>query len=102
MTKEDRELPLNQVPARFCPRKLKHGQCKRYMTVGPLIAYVLACPACGFIEMHQHDQARFVEENGKLVSASHAVSCMACRRTIVIEGGVAKATAGQASRPAVA
>lgn len=84
---EDRTLPLEVVPARTCPRKLTPGQVKRYMSTGPLLAYMIACPSCGFIEMHMQEHASFVEEEGKLVRSEKPFRCMVCLRVISIAGG---------------
>jgi hypothetical protein len=80
---------------RYCPRKLKRGEVKRYMTRGPLFGYMIGCPSCGFIELHQHDKAGFVDEPTgdeaspfRLLSAAHPVRCMFCTRTISIAGGI--------------
>ena len=49
-------MPFVIAPDRTCPRKLKKGELKRYMGKGgPLMAYMIACPSCGFIEMHMHE-----------------------------------------------
>jgi hypothetical protein len=88
---EDKALPLEQVPSRFCPRRLKPGQVKRYMTVGPLVGYMVACPACGFIEMHMHEVAGFVEEEGKLVATTKPVGCMLCGRGLRAQDGTIEA-----------
>lgn len=78
------------APIKFCPRNLKPGgpNSKRYMATGPLVAYVLACPSCGFIEMHQHSDAQFEEQDGVLVAARKPLRCMSCRRVISIAGGI--------------
>ena len=82
-------MPFVIAPDRTCPRKLKKGELKRYMGKGgPLMAYMIACPSCGFIEMHMHEVADYVEVDGKLDHANRALPCMLCHRKISIAGGV--------------
>ncbi len=89
---EDRSIPLIVAPSMFCPRKLRNDgvtpSVKRYMSKGPLFGFMVCCPACGFIELHQHDHVRFVEEDGALVSVEKPMRCLACNRVISIAGGV--------------
>jgi len=94
----DCETPAIYAPVRFCTRKLKPlgPQLKRYMSEGPLFGYVICCPACSFIEMHQHEQCGFVEEPGeghlkRLVSIEKPPSCMLCKRTLNVVAGVLSA-----------
>lgn len=82
--REDTCLPLVIAPAKFCPRKLTPGMVKRYMSKGPLIAYIMACPSCGFPEMHLQEKASFVEEEGVLKRTEKPVRCMVCLRHIVV------------------
>lgn len=96
----DASMPVEHMPSRFCARKIPRGGAKRYMSQGPLFGYMLGCPGCGFIELHQHEVAHFVEEPGaepgappRLVSAD-PVLCMLCRRTITVAGGVITAVLG--------
>lgn len=94
---EDAALPFEVMPSRFCPRKLKKGQIKRYMSVGPLVGYMVACPACGFIEMHMKADAGYVEgDGGTLLHTTKPVKCMLCKRTISIAGGVIAAVSQHA------
>lgn len=86
--REGGSAPLEQVPSRFCPRRLKRGQVKRYMSKGPLFGYMIACPGCGFIELHQDKDAGYVELEEQLVASTKPVGCMNCKSTISIAGGV--------------
>lgn len=75
------------APAKFCPRKLKidgvNPGVKRYMSRGPLIAYIMACPSCGFTEMHLQEKAGFVEDSdGLLLRTEKPVRCMVCNRYV--------------------
>lgn len=88
---EDRGVPLRQAPAKFCPRKLMIDgpNVKRYMShPAALFGYMLACPACGFIEMHTHEKVGFIEADGVLTATAHPARCLYCARTISIAGGV--------------
>lgn len=83
------------VQSRSCPRKLKPGQVKRYMSKGPLFGYMIACPSCGFIEMHEHKKAQFIEQPDPenpdrpifLVGTTNALRCMLCNRDIAAADG---------------
>lgn len=90
---EDAALPIEVAPSRFCPRKLKKGMVKRYMSTGPLVGYMVACPSCGFIEMHLTEAAGYVEVDGKLDHTTKPIGCMLCKRTISIAGGTIMAVA---------
>lgn len=94
--RENVGLPLEQVAAKFCPRKLKKGQVKRYMSKGPLYGYMIACPGCGFIELHATRDASFVEEDERVVSSMGAISCQSCKAALTIGVGqiVASYTVG--------
>lgn len=87
LAREDRTLPMQVLPVRFCPRKIPPGGVKRYMHSGPLFGFILGCPACGFIEQHEHAQCDFEEAGGQLVGAGKPPRCMACRRWLVISPG---------------
>lgn len=84
---EDATLPVVYAPVRFCTRKLKPGQVKRFMFVGPLFGYMAGCPSCGFIEMHQHEVAQFVETDGAIVG-HRPITCMLCHRQLTIALGL--------------
>lgn len=88
----DAALAIEHVPQRFCPRRLKPGQVKRYFYEGPLVGYMISCPSCGFIEMHLHKDADFTEAAGeapaRLTGSSRPQTCMNCRRIISIAGSV--------------
>ena len=91
---EDRALRVECMPPRTCSRKLKPGQVKRYTSEGPLIAYAIACPGCGFIENWPDlDGERGFRESPKLtlVSMVRAFKCMLCHRLVTIDGGVVEA-----------
>jgi len=97
LAKEDRGLPLRQAPAKFCPRQLSRTptptnpdafNAKRYMGVGPLFGYMLTCPACGFIEMHEHTRVGFVEVDERATATTRPAKCLACYRVISVAGGV--------------
>lgn len=90
---EDRSTPVSLAEVKFCPRRLKPEgpNCKRYMATGPLVGYMISCPSCKYIELHAHETAGFVEENGKLRAAANALRCVACSRTIRITHGVLSA-----------
>lgn len=83
-TRADASLSLVIAPSKFCPRKLVPGMVKRYMSKGPLIAYMVACPSCGFTEMHLQEKAGFVEHEGALVEMKSPVCCMVCHRHISV------------------
>ncbi len=111
LANEDRALPLVLAPSKFCPRQLTpHAtkmnpeacNAKRYMGVGkPLFGYMIACPACSFVEMHEDRKAGFVEVEGRLVGASSPLTCLHCRRTLSIAGGVIAAMMAVSITPAV-
>lgn len=88
-------MPVVTMPSRSCPRKLQKGECKRYMSKGPLFGYMISCPACGFIELHQHEKACFIDEATddpdrpwRLIGAEKHMHCMLCTRVISIAGGI--------------
>ncbi len=87
--REAATVAIVQAPAVFCPRKLapKGPNVKRYMSTGPLAGYIIACPSCGFREMHMNERLGFVEEDGKLVSASGRARCMVCGLFIRVHDG---------------
>lgn len=93
-------VQLEQVPAKFCPRRLKPGMCKRYMSTGPLYGYMLACPCCGFVELHADKAAGFIEENERLSATKQPVSCMNCRATISVTNGAVVGVKADAGTPA--
>lgn len=84
---QDRTVALAIAPDRFCPRRLAPGQVKRYAQhPKPLIAYMCGCPGCGFIEMHMHDVAGFVEDaEGHLVRTTRPLECMNCKRILSVQ-----------------
>ncbi len=96
---EDKALPIVCAPPRACSRKLKPGEVKRYMSVGPLVAYVISCPGCGFIENWPdlEGERGFVEEEGgkpgRLLAAKKPYECMLCHRKVTLDAGVITATA---------
>ncbi len=95
---EDKALPVECMPPGTCSRRLKPGQVKRYTSTGPLIAYVISCPGCGFIENWPdlEGERGFVEDEGKpgkLIGAKRPYECMLCHRTVKLEFGVITATA---------
>ncbi len=94
---EDRALPFRPAPSKFCPRKLactptkdnpEGYNAKRYMSAGPLFGYIIACPACGFQEMHEHRAAGYVEVDECATMTEKPVRCLNCSRVISIAGGV--------------
>jgi hypothetical protein len=92
---QDRAVPVVMAPSKFCPRKLTpHGpNAKRYLSDGPLVGYMLACPACGFVEMHMHERSSFTEQAGKLIAAAYPLRCMTCQRVIsVLDGSIVAMT----------
>lgn len=94
----DRSLPVEVVPRKFCPRKLVPGQVKRYLFEGPLAGYMVACPGCGFSEMHIHEQVGFVEEDGKPIRTEgpRVHVCLLCRREVrFVDGKVEAKTRAQ-------
>lgn len=90
LPKEDRGVPLRQAPSKFCPRKLtiEGFNSKRYMSTGPLFGYMLACPACGFIELHTHEKIGFIEADEMLTATERPARCLYCNRVISVAGGV--------------
>lgn len=88
LANEDRQWLLVAAPSKFCPRKLgavsMGPTVKRYMGVGkPLLGYMIACPGCGFTEMHMHAKAGFVEsDTGDLIATLQPVQCINCKRQI--------------------
>lgn len=52
------------APARLCFRRLRRGDCKRVMPVGPLVGYYICCPACGRTFQYLADVVGFVESGG--------------------------------------
>lgn len=92
---EDATLLCEIAPLKSCPRRLRAGQVKRYLSKGPLVGYMVACPSCGFIELHLKERAGFVEEEGVLVCTTSAVGCMLCGRSIRVftEEGVLRISA---------
>ena len=91
--REEKSVAIVQAPSVFCPRKLapKGPNVKRYMSTGPLAGYIIACPSCGFREMHMHERLGFVEEDGKLVSAASRARCMVCGLHIRVHEGTLSA-----------
>lgn len=82
---QDAEVEAWQAPAKYCQRKLLPGQVKRYLAAPrPLLGYAIACPGCGFIELHMHERHRFDEHEGALAGVAKPPSCMVCGRTITI------------------
>ena len=93
----DADLELRQAEDRSCPRLLKPGWVKRYMHRGkPLVGYMIACPSCGFVALHFHEHARFVERDGELARAERVLACTLCGRGICIEAGRISARAKSA------
>lgn len=70
----------------------------------PLVAYYIACPSCGFREMHMHDKAGFVETTdgqnlerpATLIATTNPLGCMYCGRTIIIANARIRAAHDQA------
>lgn len=95
-------MPVRVAPSLFCPRRLAPAgpNVKRYMSAPkPLIAYMIACPSCGFCEMHMEEAMRFVEEarDGApaLIGAANVARCGCCRRALSIaDGFIHAATVG--------
>ncbi len=93
-------MPLAVVLGPFCPRKLRPEgpNAKRYMAHPlALYGYMLACPTCGFIEMHTHEAAGFVELDGQLEATSSPVRCMLCMRSITIRDRIVSAATATSS-----
>lgn len=99
-------LPLAFAHPLRCVRKLAPGECKRMFGTGPLHAYYVACPWCGFTALHLQSEAGFVEDGAtessspkvpggpalafkhpKLVSAREVLRCPACRVGARLAGG---------------
>ncbi len=94
---EDRSVPVVVAPAKFCPRKLRPEgpNVKRYMSKGPLAGYMIACPACGFTELHMDEKVHFrfrqepeateFSNEGRLTGITCPPRCMYCARVITID-----------------
>ncbi len=93
----DKSLPVECMPPRTCSRRLKPGQVKRYTSAGPLIAYAICCPGCGFIENWPDlDKERGFREDPPLtlVAMLKPFKCMLCHRNVTIEAGIVEARSG--------
>jgi hypothetical protein len=65
------------------------------MTKGPLAGYMIACPSCGFTELHMHEKVRFtfrheagpIEEEPRsvLIGMEKPPKCLYCTRTIYVQ-----------------
>lgn len=89
-----------------CVRTIERGMVKRVFLRGPLHAYQLACPFCGFAAMHLREAGGFVEDGeaessgptkpgGPVVAFRHVrlvgsgpLECPACRRSAQVVDGV--------------
>lgn len=76
---------------------------KRYSFAGPLVAYAIACPACGLIDNHidLNDEVGFIEDDGRLIGARAALRCRGCHRTLTIEAGVIDARSLHSPPPTI-
>jgi hypothetical protein len=88
-----------------CSRLLKRGEVKRALQRGPLIGYVIGCPACGFSCSYVHEDCGsqkgvgYIEDPPtevvvhdfktvrKLVGMQRNPTCVRCHRTIRIRDG---------------
>lgn len=95
MSKSPREacaVPVAQALERFCPRKLGRAggpNVKRYLAAPkPLLGYMVACPGCGFTELHMHEKVGYVEHAGALVHVVLPFACMNCNGVLSVDGGI--------------
>lgn len=102
--------PLTVASYAKCSRLLSRGEVKRVTQRGPLVGYVIACPACGFSAPYLDGPssagpgAGYVEDppagpllvpgTGRiLVRTTNDSTCFRCKRALRVRDGVVEAEA---------
>ncbi len=99
-------VALTAESYKSCSRTLQPGQVKRVLQRGPLVGYIIACPACGFAGTFLHESCHAGEGSGfverptgplapgqvrELVSTTRDAPCFRCRRSIRVVAGTLEA-----------